>query len=79
MKLINNDSSIFYTQLKLQAKKSGVTMKELCELSGVSQSSLSSWKHKNPSTIDALIKLQNTLNEIDGENSARQCTHCNKQ
>ncbi len=86
MKLINNNSSLLYTQIKLKAKQANLTMKELCKRSGVSQNTLSSWKHENPRTIETLIKLENTLNKFDGgfycmsdgEKCARQCTHCKR-
>ena len=86
MKLINDNSPLIYTQLKLKAKQAGLTMQKLCERSGVSQSSLSNWKHENPSTVETLLKLENTLNKFDGgfycmsdgEKCARQCTHCKR-
>ena len=59
------DNDVIYTTIKKRARDYGITIQELCERSGVSRDSMSYWKHKNPATVTALMKLEAELKKMD--------------
>jgi len=70
--LINNESPLFYDELKKKCKENGISLSELCRMADISRDSLANWKNQNPGTIKTLFaieKIFSNLKDIEpGEN-----------
>ena len=54
-------SQLIYNEIRKQAIDCGISIKELCEKSGVQYATVMKWKEKNPKTLDYYFKLIKTL------------------
>lgn len=54
-----------YNKIKERAKRSGISLVQLCNQVGISRDTLENWKRKEPNTLVILQKINKALEEAE--------------
>ena len=54
-----------YNKIKERAKRSGISLVQLCNQVGISRETLENWKEKEPKTLVILHKINKALEEAE--------------
>lgn len=56
-----------YDHIVKRCKKNGITVTKLCDLSGVKLHKVKYWVSGNPTTVETLVKLEETFKTLEDE------------
>lgn len=56
--------SVTHSSLKARCAELGITLRDLCDKAGVSTHTVSGWKRREPSALEAMRKLESALEDI---------------